>query len=335
MRTLALLLGAVMLLAWGVGCGPARPEARDTLVVYSAGPRPLIESIAAAYTEATGVPVDLFIATTGQIMARLEAERFRPRADVVIFASGVAAAALKSENRLLPHMPAWLTETREDWHDPDGFYFATAAALVGVALRAEHAHPDLDWSNLLGGEFGGRTVMPSPSRSGSAGDFVVAFALAKEEDAWSAFRAARRARMDFAAANSQAITSLLIGAYDAIIGAVDYLIFRQIADGANLVMHFPPSGSALVTRPIAILASTPVPEHARRFVDFYFEPAAQEAVAAAHLLPARLDTPPSAVRGDADLPPLLAAPVEAALRAHGPTLRRFQIEIERAAVVRD
>ncbi|QIT54657.1 extracellular solute-binding protein [Aquisalimonas sp. 2447] len=308
----------------------------DALVVYSAGPRPLAEAVIEAYVEETGQRVEFFGATTGQVMARLEAERYRPRADVVIFASEVAAEALKDQGRLQPYPdPGWLEDTEGEWHDPDHYYFATAAALVGMAVREEAFREELDWEALFQGDFPGRMTMPSPSRSGSAADFVIAYSLAHPDTMWEDFLGLRRAGLDFAAANSQAISGLLVGTYDLIVGAVDYLIYRQIADGAPLVMHYPPSGSALVRRPIAILDSSQHVAAARAFVDHYFSAAMQEEVAGQHLLPARRGISPSATRGEHALPALLPSDPVAALAEQNRVLRRFQIEVERAEVIAD
>ncbi len=319
----------------------------NVLVVYSAGPRGLAEAVTEAFAEERGIRVELFAATTGQIMARLEAERYRPRADVVVFASRVAAEALRERSRLLAYpSPMWLDDTRREWHDPGGYYFSTSAALVGMALRGTEPDPggDPDWGDLFGGEAVGRFTLPAPSRSGAAGDFVVAYTLREGESAWAGYLAARQAGLEISAANSQAISGLLVGAYDGIVGAVDYLIFAQIAGGAPLRVHYPTSGSALVERPIAILADTPVPDHARAFVDFYFSRAAQERVAAAHLLPARLDVPVSELRRAAvpegpegspeGLPPIIEVDVGESLREQTRILRRFQLEVERAQVPR-
>lgn len=322
-----------LVLGLTVGCSGDGDDG-GVLVVYSAGPRPLAEAVIDGYVQETGVAVEFFGATTGQVMARLEAERYRPRADVVIFASEVAAEALKADDRLLRYAdPDWVDATEAGWHDPDGHYYATSAALVGMAVRGHKQADGLDWSSVFDGDFEGRVTMPSPSRSGSAADFVVAYALS-EEAMWADFLGLRRSGLDFAAANSQAISGLLVGTYDLILGAVDYLIYRQTADGAPMVMHYPPSGSAMVRRPIAIMASTGAPDAARAFVDFYFTAPMQQRVAEEHLIPARLDTEPSAARGTRELPPLLQDDVEAALASQNRVLRRFQIEIERAEVVR-
>ena len=46
------------------------------ITVYSAGPASLIEKLAAGFTTETGVKVNVFQATTGKVMARIEAEAF-------------------------------------------------------------------------------------------------------------------------------------------------------------------------------------------------------------------------------------------------------------------
>jgi len=325
----------VLGLGWILLAGCDGGQREDVLVVYSAGPRPVAEDIVAAFSRETEADVELFAATTGQVMARLEAERYRPRADVVIFASRVAAEALKHDQRLLRYAePPWLSETETDWHDPDHYYFATSAALVGMAFRDSVYDEEADWNQFLSPDPGMRLTMPSPSRSGAAGDLVVSLVLDRGDAIWPELLDARGAGLDFAAANSQAISTTLVGAFDGILGAVDYLIFGQIADGAPLIVHYPPSGSALVERPIGILASTPNAELSRRFVDYYLSTEAQERVAAAHLLPARTDVGVSDIRGSRDLPPLLERDIETALKQQSRILRRFQLEVERAEIAR-
>ena len=57
------------------------------VTVYSAGPAGLIKVLAAGFTGKTGVKVNVFQATTGKVMARLESEAANPVADVLISAS--------------------------------------------------------------------------------------------------------------------------------------------------------------------------------------------------------------------------------------------------------
>jgi iron(III) transport system substrate-binding protein len=312
------------------GCGPRKETDLSRLVVYSAGPRPLAVGVCEQFTRETGIEVELFQATTGQLMAKLEAEKHRPRADVVLFASEVAAAALKAQDRLRAHSPADPEGLRAEWSDPDGYYHATAAALVGVAVSTEVDSLPATWEALLTEPGSLRMTMPSPSRSGAAGDFTVGYFI-EVEDALEQFQTARRNGLDFASANSQAIGSLLMGAHQVIVGAADYLIYRQIERGEPLRMVFPEEGAVLVTRPIAILASARNPEGAKRFVDFYLGGASQRMVSDALLLPAREGVALHPVR-DPVIPRLIRADPDEAVRRQTAILRDFQMRVERAVL---
>lgn len=67
------------------------------LTVYTAGPGAMAKQLAAGYEQQTGVKVDVFQATTGKVMARLEAEQANPRADVLISASWDTAVDLQKK----------------------------------------------------------------------------------------------------------------------------------------------------------------------------------------------------------------------------------------------
>lgn len=320
----------LLLVASSFCLGACTDRSAGELVVYSAGPRPLIEQLTADFTAESGIPVRLFVATTGQLMAKLEAERFRPRADVVIFASPVAAEALKSQGRLASLRGLVDPQTDSPWHDPDGYYLATSAAAVGVALAGDFSRQRPDWEDFFGGGFPGRAALPSPSRSGTAGDFVVSRVLERGEAAWGEFAQARASGLEFPAANSQALGGLLIGSYQAVIGAADYLVYRQIEQGADIAMHYPASGVPLVTRPVALLAQSQRRAEGRRFAEFLLQTPAQRRIAAAHLIPLRGDVAPSAERAAAGEIPARLLDVQRALAEQGRILRRFQYRVERS-----
>ncbi len=331
-RRAVLRAGAGLALGAAAGLpGCVRRGGDAALVVYSAGPGWLAEAAAEHFRESTGQAVELFGATTGQVMAKLQAERYNRRADVVVLASRLAAEHLKRENLLEPYRPA--EKPADDGDDPDGAYHTSSAAAVGIALRAEHDTDEApSWERLLAGQFDGRVVMPAPSRSGTAADFVLGFVQRRGEEAWRQLRDAKRSGLEIGGANNQAIGGLLSGAYDAIFAAADYLIFKQVEAGAPIRMRYPPSGVPLVHRPIAIMRGTRVPERARRFVDLYFTEPVQQRAAKGHLIPALPGVPVSATRaGAGELNPW-PLDLAAAMRDQGPVLRRFAYEIERAVI---
>ncbi len=87
---LAMALSAMML------------SSAHALTVYTAGPGSLAKSLASGFEQQTGVKVTVFQATTGKVMARLEAEQANPQADVLISASWDTAEDLHQRGWLLP-----------------------------------------------------------------------------------------------------------------------------------------------------------------------------------------------------------------------------------------
>jgi len=73
------------------------------LTLYTAGPGSLAKNLASGFEKKTGVKVDIFQATTGKVMARLEAEQANPQADILISASWDTAEDLHNRGWLLPY----------------------------------------------------------------------------------------------------------------------------------------------------------------------------------------------------------------------------------------
>ena len=76
------------------------PVLSGKITVYMPSPAGLADKLATLFTEKTGVEVEQFQGTTGEILARLEAEQVNPVADVVILASWSDGLSMKADNKL-------------------------------------------------------------------------------------------------------------------------------------------------------------------------------------------------------------------------------------------
>ncbi len=81
------------------------PALSGKVTVYMPSPAGLADKLAAAFTEKTGVEVEQFQGTTGEILARLEAEQANPVADVVILASWSDGLSMKADGQLESYTP--------------------------------------------------------------------------------------------------------------------------------------------------------------------------------------------------------------------------------------
>lgn len=81
------------------------PALSGKVTVYMPSPAGLADKLAAAFTEKTGVEVELFQGTTGEILATLEAEQANPLPDVVILASWSDGLSMKADGQLESYTP--------------------------------------------------------------------------------------------------------------------------------------------------------------------------------------------------------------------------------------
>lgn len=138
---------------------PAATETTDAklsgkVTVYMPSPAGLADKLAAAFTEKTGVKVEQFQGTTGEILARLEAEQDNPVADVVILASWSDGLSMKAEGKLESYTPANAEKVNPGWIDADSTLFGSSASAVGVICNTTVV-PELnaDWLALADAQY--------------------------------------------------------------------------------------------------------------------------------------------------------------------------------------
>ena len=117
-------------------------------------PPALATKLAEGFEALTGVTVNVFQGTTGEILARLEAEAANPIADVVILASWSDGLALREEGGLLSYTPVGADRMHPAWRGSDNTLFGTSASAVGVVYNTLLI-PELsaDWDELASEEF--------------------------------------------------------------------------------------------------------------------------------------------------------------------------------------
>lgn len=101
------LLCAIALTLTACGTKTDEPKAANAatpasgkVTVYMPSPAGLSNKIAKGFEKKTGIKVEQFQGTTGEILARLEAEKSNPAADVVILASWSDGLSMKQKGEL-------------------------------------------------------------------------------------------------------------------------------------------------------------------------------------------------------------------------------------------
>lgn len=261
--------------------------AHADITVYTAGPQSLIDKLSAGFTAQTGIKVNVFQATTGKVMARIEAEASNPAVDVLISASWDTATDFAKRGWLVPYtspnaekVPALLkTDTA----------VAQGVSALGIVWNTKSGTPaPKDWSDLTKPEYKDLVNLPDPAQSGSA--FELDAALGGLDD-YKIFKDLKANGAMIAGANAAALNPVLQGAKAAVFGAVDYIALDAKAKGESVEVIFPSSGTVIAPRPAMILNWSKNQEEAKKFIDYMLSDEGQKMVAATNLMPARADIP--------------------------------------------
>lgn len=261
--------------------------AHADITVYTAGPQSLIDKLAEGFTAQSGIKVNVFQATTGKIMARIEAEAANPAVDVLISASWETATDFAKRGWLVSYTSPNAEKV------PDFLKNETAVAqgvsALGIAWNTKSDTPKpAEWSDLAKPEFRDLVNIPDPAQSGSS--FELTAALAGQDD-FALFKSLKNNGAIIAGANAEALNPVLQGAKAAVFGAVDYITFGNKAKGESIDVIFPESGTVIAPRPVMILNWSKNQDEAKKFVDYMLSDEGQKLVAGTYLMPARSDIP--------------------------------------------
>ena len=269
---------------------PSNQADAQSVTLYTAGPDGLAKGMAKSFTDKTGIKVDVYQATSGDVLARLEAEKAKPRADVVVLASWGEGLTVRQRGFVEAYSSPQAKKLRPRWSD--GGLAAQGGAALALILNTNEVKKEQQpqsWFDLAAPLWKDALTMPDPTLSGSAAEFVAVFAQVHGDKAWKLFEELARNGLTVPGPNNAALNPVLTGAKKATIAGVDYITFGQIAKGEKLAIHYPKEGTVVALRPIFVQQGAPHRDEARKLADFMLGEEGQNLVAKTFLIPARAD----------------------------------------------
>lgn len=230
-----------------------------------------------------GITVNYVRMSTGEALARLEAERENPQFDIMwggpidTYIAGASQGLFAQYES--PNAKNLLNQ--ELYRDKDNYWSGIYVGSLGFATNTDWlaAHPGVEaptsWADLLRPEFKGQIMVAHPSTSGTSYTAMATVLQIMGEDAgWEYLRQYAGQVLQFT--KSGAAPAKFVGAGEAAVGIVfSHDIVAQIEAGLPLMLSFPEEGTGYEIGGVAIIAGAQHEDAAQKWYDWALTPEAQ------------------------------------------------------------
>lgn len=265
---------SLLLIACG-GAAPEQPAARARLIIYTAKePEEVAEFIPIAEASLPDVSLEVLRLSTGDLTARLLAEKERPIADVIWGVAATSMMILDNEGMLEPYAPQGLEGIEPKFRSPNESptWVGVDAYINAICYNTQRAQelglpmPET-WEDLLDPAFEGHVVMPNPASSGTGYMFVSGALQAMGEDqGWTYLAGLDRNMVMYTKSGSRPCKMAAAGEY-AVGLSFAFVGYTQKEQGAPLEVIIP-RGTGWEMEANGLMKGTEEPEAARRFLDW-------------------------------------------------------------------
>lgn len=258
-------------------------QAQDSLVVYSSVDEENAKKLLDAFTKATGVKVRFTFLSSGPAVARIEAEKNNPQADIWYGAPSENHVVLREKGLSQPYVSPNAKDLAAKFKDPEGYWTSFYMNPLGFAsnvnaLKQKGVEPPTSWADLLKPEFKAQVQTPSPQTSGTGYNMVAALVMIMGEDkAFDYLKKLNPSIQTYTQSGTAPSKAAAIG--QAGVGIQFTPAFLQlIEEGYPLKITFPKEGVGFEAPAISILKGAPHLELAKKLVDWAITVPGQNAI---------------------------------------------------------
>jgi iron(III) transport system substrate-binding protein len=169
MKKLGVLIACALMLCFLVGTAAAK----DTVVVYTSLENDEVVSyLELAKQELPDLDIQAIRLSTGELGARMLAEKDNPQADCVWGWALTNMAEFVPKDMLVPYKPQGWDQIPDKFKDPEGYWtaidlYAAAFVINTKVMEAENLPMPKGWKDLLNPAYEGKLIMPNPASSGT------------------------------------------------------------------------------------------------------------------------------------------------------------------------
>ncbi|RKX76759.1 MAG: ABC transporter substrate-binding protein [Spirochaetes bacterium] len=278
-KTLFILLLALVVVLFGFAGGKAE---KKVLHIYTAFDTEEAKLYIEAFEQETGIDVEWVRMSSGEVLARVEAEAGNPQASVWHAGSNTSHINAAMKGLLEPYNPNIDFELApvlraKDWAWT-GFYTGAIGFVSNTDfLKKNNVEAPDSWLDLLDPVFKNNVAMAYPYTSGTAyttyATLVMMYGLEKTLDYWEQFD--RQSILQYTKSGTGCIPMVGLGEAAVGIAFSHDILSKGVKQGYPVVMTFPKEGTGYEVGGLSLIKGGPEPELGKQFIDWCYTVKAQ------------------------------------------------------------
>lgn len=292
-RLFALLLTLAMTLGMLTACGGGNSDTSsegdggessgsNELTVYTAFPEAEVAYYFNAFEEATGIKVNALRLSAGEMLTRVAAEKDNPQASLMFGGSTDNYIAASSQGLLEAYQSPELSNTPENYLDPDGVWNPIYVGAIAFACNKDwfadkgYDYPT-SWDDLLDPKYQDMIIMAHPATSGTAYTVLATLVQLKGDDqVWDYLEKLNANMSQYTKSGSAAPNAVAIGEA-AIALTFSHDALQLTPEGYHIELSFPTDGTGYEVGAMALIkgGKADEQENAKKFIDWMTSEAGQ------------------------------------------------------------
>lgn len=252
----------------------AKASDSGEVTIYHSHPADWTEPLFREFEEKTGIKVNVVGAGTGELLARIQAEKDNPLGDV-IWGGDAASYVSLQEEYMEPYISSEAEAFPDEYKDPNGYWVAfnvePSVAIYNTKLVSEEDAPK-SWADICDPKFKGKIATADPAKSSTGFVQLVSLMLATgqgNDDVAYEWLEKLTANLDGKIQSSSSLTYKTVVDGEYLIGLTfEEAAIKYVRAGADIAIVYPEEGQNVALVPIGVIKGCKNKENAQKFIDF-------------------------------------------------------------------
>lgn len=283
---LVLFLGIILVTACGNGSKQSNSDNSNkqkttkefkgqtmNVVATSDAYQPLFDK----FSKQTGAKVKVLSMSSGEVLARMKADKSKPMADLWFGGGLDAFEQAKTDHQLEKYQSNSIDKINSKYRDKDGYWLSKGLTVGGFVvnkkvLKEKNLPVPKTWNDLTKSKYKGEIIMSDPSVSGTMYAIVKAIIDEKGEKAgWEYWNKVNKNISFYGKRGKDPQEKTASGEFGIGVIPVDKMAF-DAAKQNDLTVVYPKDGIPWVPEGVAVFKNAPGKKVAEAFIDFMLEP---------------------------------------------------------------